>query len=474
MSALQLGRIWAAAPTNPNIDPGTDKWKLGWVAEIPVFQMLNYINNRYDTNIVALAERGMFEWGIDITYNIAAMVWDEADGNIYLSKVASPSNSVALRPSLNAAQWDKSCIQISRAQYDLAVSNWANHIANTSNPHQLTVEILNTYSKAVIDSKVAVVQTGLNNHTTNTSNPHETTAVQAGAVPVTGGSYTGLVKHLFTSTGIGATTYAASLFTDGTGTFLALGTNPKLGIDSTSKAVFIDASAVKSNLLLESNYISAREAVEASYVVPTPDCEVVLRNSLNMSYGSGVVTFTAPAGSRGYLDKSGTAQTAALNTPRYTALGMYVNNSADTEVLTIPVALNLLNANNYTWSLDFQSTATTVFVMYVSHGANYSGVSITSGSYVYTSAVGSIQTAFVIGPVNHSINHKVTVVSDATLNKTFVYMDGILKVTVNSKQDAVTGSPITLSTSAAAYGAKYLNSFKTWLSALTAQQVSNI
>ena len=145
MSALKLGRIWASAPLSPNIDPGAAKYNLGWVAEIPVFQMLNYINNRYDTNIVSLAQRGVFEWGNDIAYLHSSLVWDEADGFIYVSKTANPST--ATRPGLNAAQWDKSAVQISRKQYDDAVLAWNNHMANTSNPHALTTEILDTYTK---------------------------------------------------------------------------------------------------------------------------------------------------------------------------------------------------------------------------------------------------------------------------------------------------------------------------------------
>lgn len=474
MSALQLGRIWASTPTSPNLDPGVDKYKLGWVAEIPVFQMLNFINNRYDTNIVSLAERGVFEWGSDVTYNLSAIVWDEADGAIYISKVASPSTTQ--RPGLNLDQWDKSSIQISRVQYDAAVAAWNNHIANTSNPHQLTTEILNTYAKSVIDGKVAVVQGGLNAHVSNTSNPHSVTATQVGAVPVTGGDYTGLVRHLFASTGIGAAGYAAKLFTDATGAFLALGTNSKLGLDNTNVAVFIDSSGVKSNLLLDSNYITAREAVEASYVPPTPDCEVILRNNISINYGAGAVTFVGPSGSRGYLDKSGTAQTAPINTPRFTAQGLYVTNLTDTESLSIPVALNLLNATNYTWLIDFQSTASTVFVGYVQNngGSLTSNITVSAGSYYYTSVVGGVQTPFLIAAVNHNINHKVVVVSDSTQNKTFIYFDGVLKVTINSKQDYVSGTYFTLSNGAFAYGAQYLNSFKTWLSALTPQQVSNL
>lgn len=472
MSVLQLGRIWASVPVSPNIDPGATKWKLGWVPEIPVFQMLNYINNRYDTNIVSLAERGVFEWGGDIDYKLGSLAWDEVDGSIYISKVASPS--ISLRPGLNLTQWDKSSVQISRAQYDIAVSNWSNHIANTSNPHQLTLEILNSYSKAVIDQKVAVVQTGLNTHTGNTTtNVHGVTATQAGAVPVTGGSYTGLVRHLFASTGIGAATYAAKLLTDSTGTFLAQGANTKIGLDSANKAVYIDSTGMKSNLLLESNYISAREAVEASYVPPTPDCEVLLRNSLLINYGAGTAAnFTGPSGSRGYTDKSGTAQTAGLNAPRFTAKGLYTTGTTEGESLNVPISLNLKNATNFTWNINFQSTASTINIGFVYNNgfALTSGLSVVNGQYQFRSMVGGSQAYYPIAAVDHSIPHSVTVVSNLALNATYVFLDGVLKVSINSKQDYVAGEYYYLVDS----GACYLNTFRTWLSALTPQQVSNL
>ena len=474
MSALKLGRIWASAPLSPNIDPGAAKYNLGWVAEIPVFQMLNYINNRYDTNIVSLAQRGVFEWGNDIAYLNSSLVWDEADGFIYVSKTANPST--AKRPGLNAAQWDKSAVQISRKQYDDAVLAWNNHMANTSNPHALTTEILDTYTKAVIDSKVSTNNSNINTHIANKSNPHAVTAVQAGAVPVTGGNYTGLVRHLFASTGIGASALACSLLADATGAFLAKGTNAKLGIDNLFKPVFINDAAVKSQLLLDSNYISAREAVEASYVVPTPDCQVDFRNGLGMLYGAGDVTFTGPAGSRGYTDKSGVAQTAALNAPRLTAQGLYVTGSVDSETLRVPSANNLLNATNFTVCLDVLTTATsTVMLYYYAGGASATAQIGTSGGNLrFASVVGGVQSVFSLGPVDHTKNKKITVVSDATANKTFVYVDGTLKATVNSKQDYMSGTDLKLCDTNGNFGAHYYNSFRTWLSALTPQQVSNL
>ena len=472
MSALKLGRIWASAPLSPNIDPGAAKYNLGWVAEIPVFQMLNYINNRYDTNIVSLAQRGVFEWGNDIAYLNSSLVWDEADGFIYVSKTANPST--ATRPGLNAAQWDKSSVQISRKQYDDAVLAWNNHMANTSNPHALTTEILNTYTKAVIDSKVATNNTNINNHIANHSNPHAVTAVQVGAVPVTGGNYTGLVRHLFASTGIGTSALACSLLADATGAFLAKGANAKLGIDNLFKPVFINDAAVKSQLLLDSNYIAAREAVEASYVVPVPDCQIDFRNGLGMLYGAGAVTFTGPAGSRGYTDKSGVAQTAALNAPRLTAQGMLLNGATDVEVCTVPTANNIQGATSFTYCLHVAVPATSgQQLLQLPHASASSALFISGANLMYSSVVAGVATDLTVMPAV-SAGARYTVVSDAAANKTYIYVDGVLKLTVNSKQDVVSAGVVTFSAVNADWAARHLTSFRTWLYALTPQQVSNL
>jgi len=152
MDTKVLGRVWASTPETPNIDPGVSKYQLGWVAEIPVYQMLNFMDNRHDTNTLSLAERGVFQWGSDINYKQNAIAWDETDGYIYVSKVASPSTST--RPGLNTSQWEKSAIQITRKQYDDEVAAWNAHIANVANPHQLTCAILNTYTRPEIDVSI--------------------------------------------------------------------------------------------------------------------------------------------------------------------------------------------------------------------------------------------------------------------------------------------------------------------------------
>ena len=109
-TAKSLNRLWARSPNKPVRDPGESKYALGWVAEIPTYEVLNYLHNRIDNNILALAERGIFEWGPDIAYKKGALAWDEIDGKIYVALTANPN--VSLAPSKNPSQWTASSIQI--------------------------------------------------------------------------------------------------------------------------------------------------------------------------------------------------------------------------------------------------------------------------------------------------------------------------------------------------------------------------
>ena len=49
------------------------------------------------------------------------------------------------------------------------------HVNNRANPHGVTTEQINTYTKQVIDSKDATIQTDLNTHKNAKNNPHGVT-----------------------------------------------------------------------------------------------------------------------------------------------------------------------------------------------------------------------------------------------------------------------------------------------------------
>jgi hypothetical protein len=470
MDTKVLGRVWAAAPATPNIDPGADKYNLGWIAEIPIYQMLNFINNRHDTNTLSLAERGQFQWGSDITYVNGATVWNEADGFIYVSKVNAPSTT--LTPNNNATQWERSSIQITRAQYDTEVNRWNSHTANMSNPHQLTCAILDTYTRAEIDAKVNVPQTDINNHVANRANPHVVTAAQVGAVPVTGGSYTGLVNHLNAATGVGAANLNAKINSDTGGTFIQKGV-AKIGLDATSQAVFINDLGASTNLLSEADYLPLRESVEATFVPPFMDFGVDFRNSINIKYGMGDVVFTAPAG-RGYINKSGKAATAGLNEPRQSVKGLQLD-SLSSESLRYPTLNNLSGFQNYTIVLDCElGIAQSVWgwLLRYPSGTKNSGFYRNAEGVIYLYSEGGVQKSIVVLPASFLVVNtplKFGVTYDGTTIRT--YVQGFLYASVPAVVNLPTDGQIVLNPDYQITNS--YNSLKIWAKALTDRQVSN-
>lgn len=69
---VNLGKIWAVSGA---VTPVTDlKYAEGWVSEIPTFQNFNFVLQNYDKNLLALAERGIFDWQSNIDYEVGAKV----------------------------------------------------------------------------------------------------------------------------------------------------------------------------------------------------------------------------------------------------------------------------------------------------------------------------------------------------------------------------------------------------------------
>lgn len=186
----KLNRVWSSLNHAFRRDPGDDKYLQGWVSEIPTYQVFNYLQYKNDIALLALAERGIFEWGDDIQYQLGSVAWDEADKRIYVAVVNKPDKTK--RPSKNLGHWSPSAIQVTRLEYDNVVSAINNHIADvTGNPHRLTAGRLGAYNKNEIDNILAQYRVLVSNHANNTNNPHNTKAVDIGAVAITGGTYTG-------------------------------------------------------------------------------------------------------------------------------------------------------------------------------------------------------------------------------------------------------------------------------------------
>ena len=278
----KLNRVWTSANSVLRRDPGDAKYIQGWVSEIPTFQVLNYLQYKVDTTLLAQAERGIFEWGSDITYVLGSIVWCENDKKIYVSTVGSPDKTKA--PNTNLAHWSPSSIQVPRASYDAILASINSHIANKSNPHNLSAAQLGSYTKAETDALVAQYQALVLAHSSNKNNPHGVTALQVGAVPATGGTYTGDV------------TFNGGMFFDAGkvnqisktgGLYLQAGA-AVMGIDATGAAV-VGTTSSKSKIVSEATFPALKAAQEPGYAVPEPTIQMDMIGNINMRRGLGVI-----------------------------------------------------------------------------------------------------------------------------------------------------------------------------------------
>lgn len=278
----KLNRVWTSNNSVARRDPGDAKYLQGWVAEIPTYQVLNYLQYKVDTTMLAQAERGIFEWGSDVSYGVGSLAWDETNKTIYVCTVTNPSKTLA--PSANPSQWSPSAIQVSRANYDSIVSAINNHIANKSNPHQVTAAQVGTYNRAEMDSLVASYRALVQAHVTDYNNPHKLTAVQVGAVPVTGGTYTGPVT-MPTAYFNGSKT---AQILRGDGLWLKNG-NYLIGISDTTGFAETGTTSSKSKIVTELTFPDLKAAQEPEYACLEPTFQMNLINSINIIRGPGTI-----------------------------------------------------------------------------------------------------------------------------------------------------------------------------------------
>lgn len=282
----KLNRVWTSNNANLRRDPGDAKYLQGWIAEIPTFQVLNYLQYKVDTTLLALAERGVFEWGTDVQYGLGSLVWDDATRTIYVATVGSPSRT--LRPSQNLGQWAASAIQVSRYDYDEIVSKISAHVADvTSNPHRLTANMIGAYNKAQIDSLIAQYNALVASHANDRNNPHQVTAAQAGAVPIIGGTYTGPVTFqqgmLFDASGTTKLSFGPAGF------YMQSG-DTRIGLDASGVPVVGKASTnTNSRIITDATFAEVKAREEPKYAVPEPNFCQHLIGDFNIYYGKGAI-----------------------------------------------------------------------------------------------------------------------------------------------------------------------------------------
>lgn len=442
----KLNRIWANGSANRRRDPGDAKYIQGWISEIPTYQVLNFLQYKVDTTLLAQAERGIFEWGNDVTYTRGALAWDSLVGAVFVSTAEGPSTSLA--PSNNPTQWVKSSVGISRNQYDTIVASINAHIADiTGNPHQLTPARLNAYTRAETDTLVNQYRAMVTAHANNTNNPHKLTATQIGAVPITGGTYSGDVvfatgKILLNPTG----TNLVGIVSGGVYLQSAGG---MLGITSAGVPM-AGTNAAQSKIVLESTFANLKALVEPNYASVQPDFEMQLNRDVNIYRGSGT---SQTNWSEAY---SSDGAYALQVTPSLTnRLDLSINPVEGSMQLTTAFDINLGTAT---------SSSDAVLLQYGDGSAGFRIVLNTAGS---VRANSSAQAQLLQGW------NRVVVSASATFIK--IYVNGVIMVntTVNKTEPfPASGHYLTSNAGAVVPTYVYIKNWRSWRTALTDKQIS--
>ena len=468
-TAKSLGRVWAETPRDPIRDPGESKYALGWIAEIPTYQVLNFLHNRIDTNILALAERGVFEWGADIDYKKNALCWDETDGRIYVSTIANPSK--LLTPSQNPSQWTASSIQIPAAYFQQLADSINAHLTDYGNPHKVSAAQLSAYTKAQIDQLIANLQAELDAHEA-AHNPHGTDADDVGAVPITGGRYTGIVYHDANILGIGADTTNA-VHAAYNKVFFKKGTI-ELGLDENGEPYFYDGT--KQFLLNEELFLTLKQSEEANYAVPVPDLLCNFMNDINVYAGTGPTTFLSNGGLQ-YVNKEGVTVTAAVDEPRITQYGLA--HRGQTEGLSVTRTYDGYGFTSFTDAVEayIVPTADGLFVDICGSDGflqNVFRMANNQLNFIYWNGTNYIDT---VVSTNLTAGRHIFAVSFNGVTKTIsAYVDGVKVYSAGTAVPARTGWTNTtlLGASGVRSADNYAQRFRSWAMCLTDKQVSTL
>lgn len=450
----KLGRLWGNSNAIVRRDPGDEKYLKGWLSEIPTYQVLNFLQWKTDATIQALAERGVFEWGTDVSYKLGAAVWNEDDGKIYVATLANPTD----KPSASSTQWVPSAIQITRNEYDNTVTKINQHIADvTGNPHKLTPGRLGTYSVAQIDSLVATYRALVLAHVQDTNNPHGLTAAIVGAVPVTGGTYTGNVimqtgQLLLSSDG------KQLIKADSTGVYVKNDAG-SVGVDASGKGFVKTGSAAASEIITQQTFADNKMTVEPSYSAPSPIFLMPLIRDINIYIGGGRTNSTFNPS----YDSAG-----RLTMPQQSQVG---NNLSLTDALVVgkidvTIALDVVINSNTQGSREVSYSAG----VGPSSGAGSFRVSIVSTGAVRATG----DNAFVESAVLDTKPHRVAIRRNAS--KISLFVDGVLIGDTAVNNVPIVSALSLLETSGTATPQQMIPvnfaNLRVWDSALTDNQIS--
>lgn len=146
-----LNNIWAEGGTK--IDPGSSKYNIGWVVQLPPYEYQNYIDNRQDRAIAHLNQHGVPEWDGVTEYQGLLSYTQGSDGIIY--KCVQTNTNKDPSNVLNSAYWarafeDFGSVAVVQAALAAHITDYQT-LANLGNPAAARVN-LSVYSKTEVDT----------------------------------------------------------------------------------------------------------------------------------------------------------------------------------------------------------------------------------------------------------------------------------------------------------------------------------
>ena len=464
-----LGRIWAT--NGVRVDPGSLKYSNGWIGEIPTYEVLNFMQYRIDAALQAFAERGVPEWGSDVIYAKGAKAWG-SDGKIYVATVDSPSRTK--QPSTNPSQWELSSDQFTMTQHQAMIDKFDAHIARRDDPHDVTAEQAGTYTSVVIDGKIDPLKLSLNNHIANKNNPHGETAESIGAVPKSGGAYTGPVSFAGYPVKINPGAGSHEIFGDAANFGIRTAT-ATLAIEKATNRAFIMVGGVKNYLLNETEYTNYRRTVEPQYAVGTPDLEIDMMSDTHLRQGFGFSNFLRPYASS-YTDKGGVARTAQVDEPRHTIKGLVIDSSMS-ERLDVDAENNASGFASTTYNVRgiiesrfgvdthvLRAISAREDIIYI-RADGVIGFSLKNSAGIYT-RITSRQPL----PLGEEFNVTVTVAPGICK----IYLGGVLQESVTGTFNPATYTVLRVGADVQRSSGWYARSLKVWAKELTATQVTTL
>lgn len=331
-----IGDADTYVPSNPSYPEATaNQYNEGWYVSpgMVVKQPHQWWNSWYQSVDWQLMNsyQENYGWQPEFEYKEGSLAYKDSVRYIALRSNTGQS------PEASPADWVPAKFYTyaeAQADYNARVTAVDGHILNKNNPHQVTYAQLDGMSQGQIDTAVAQVSNEAEEHIADENNPHELTPEQVRCLHKdTGGTFEGQVGILRVLLPGGEIRRLASGFE------MMLDNGSRFGVDTAKSREQKDGLP----MLKDSSYAEFRARNAHKFHVPIPDLHLPLSSWLN-AYSApvdSVIEYTSIEEVM-YTDKTGAAQTAAVDEPAFSSGGLVLNSlagqSLSAEGLAVDVA----------------------------------------------------------------------------------------------------------------------------------------